>query len=525
MNSLFLFILWCNICPLLSYNAKVYLNSSGNVNVTVKHQNSKPEEYKINDEGFYSISYFPGEILEIQVQKQTDIRLAVEIITDYFNYSTNSYHLWKIENRTIKEEHVVRPSKDEISYLIGNDYTQYTFEKYIIFSFIFQNEPRCKSTSSVIINTKNIVEINLQTYAYDLFNNIIDIIVPNPPLYGQLSDGEKKISINTSFSSSTLNYSIIEDGWGSYDKIPFKGTLNGTETSICFIEIFNCHESCLECNYQDTLPTGENTLCLSCKNEYYEDEIIKGNCISKAKPKCKSNCIDCYYDDFQVKCSQCQPSYKLFQYQCYEECPNGTVTINNSCELIQDFNFMNITLKETYEMIRKNIKYFSSALNNIQGENYTIEISSLTNNHKDYLNKTSYINFTECASNLSLINSVNLSDLYIFKSEIVNNKSLTNTVKFQILTSEGTIIDPSICGKVNYTHQINSELADLDKINEFSKHNIDLLNENDPFFHSICSLNSDYEEDLSLSVREEDFSKKSKFVTLIANILVIIPQL
>ena len=234
--------------------------------------------------------------------------------------------------------------------------------------------------------------------------------------------------------------------------------------------------------------------CEECENNYYLKQDDSYNCYDKGIMKyyfdsdimklipCIENCMIC---SSSSDCLFCDEGYYYNEGKCQQ-------------------NFK--SLSHAFTTIKNNIEYYAKERSIIKESNYVIEIRSLNKYQFNKNNNISYLNFTKCGGLFSNYYKIDISELFLLKIDLTNYNSLTNTVKFNIISKNGTTLDPSVCQKMNYTYPVSkNRFKNYETVYNFSKVNIDLLNPDDKYLHSICVLNEKFELDLSIDVRQKEF--------------------
>ena len=143
----------------------------------------------------------------------------------------------------------------------------------------------------------------------------------------------------------------------------------------------------------------------------------------------------------------------------------------------------------------------------IAADNFKIKISPL--NYKDFDTDNSFINFLDCENELRKANNLlpneNLTEV-IIEIEKNDDKSLTNKIEYAVFYGKKQL-ELTVCAnneiEINYDIS-NSTLIDYQKINDFSKFGVDILNIKDNFFNDICFPYAENNSDMILKDRISD---------------------
>ena len=143
----------------------------------------------------------------------------------------------------------------------------------------------------------------------------------------------------------------------------------------------------------------------------------------------------------------------------------------------------------------------------IAADNFKIKISPL--NYKDFDTDTSFINFLDCENELRKANNLlpneNLTEV-IIEIEKNDDKSLTNKIEYAVFYGKKQL-ELTVCAnneiEINYDIS-NTTLIDYQKINDFSKFGVDILNIKDNFFNDICFPYAENNSDMILKDRISD---------------------
>ena len=194
--------------------------------------------------------------------------------------------------------------------------------------------------------------------------------------------------------------------------------------------------------------------------------------------ECISNCENYYFSN-KYSCINCEDENHV---QIYDTCVNK-YEINEITTIISQYilDFINQT--------------FSEGNSTYQIGNYPlIEQINLTN-----------IDLGDCENKLKTYYQTD--SLIILISDTIDETSITNSVKFNVYNSEGTLLDLSICDDddisiitpIKNTSNINYDLAKT-----LNDNGIDLYNINDKFYTDFCNNQNINDQDLTLDDRIND---------------------
>ncbi len=305
-------------------------------------------------------------------------------------------------------------------------------------------------------------------------------------------------------SSSYLDFSSSSSITNDYSS---SSHLSYSSSSSSSYELPFCYEHCLTC-------IGKNEYeCTSCESSY--TLTSKKSCVNLGE-KCgnTSKLWYFYYDDDEIRCLpgyKCQNvsvNYISETLECISNCEDYYFSNKYSCINCEDENHVQIydTCVNKYEIneittiISKYIldfinQTFSEGNSTYQIGNYPlIEQINLTN-----------INLGDCENKLK--NYYQTDSLIILISDTIDETSITNSVKFNVYNSEGTLLDLSICDDddisiitpIKNTSNINYDLAKT-----LNDNGIDLYNINDNFYTDFCNNQNINDQDLTLDDRIND---------------------
>ena len=129
--------------------------------------------------------------------------------------------------------------------------------------------------------------------------------------------------------------------------------------------------------------------------------------------------------------------------------------------------------------------------------------------NSSYLENTTYVKFNQCENLLRKVLNISSSRILTFlQMEIYNNneKSLVNTVEYQVYDDNKTLLDLSICNDTNIKifYTVKGDQLNLLSYSSYKDLGIDILNINDSFFNDICHPFSDSKNDIVLKDRIKD---------------------
>ena len=311
-------------------------------------------------------------------------------------------------------------------------------------------------------------------------------------------------SIQSSSSSSFLDFSSSSSITIDYSSNSHSSYSSSSSSSY---EIPLCYEHCLTCigkNYDE---------CTSCEPSY--TLTSKKSCVNLGE-KCgnTSKLWYFYYENDEIRCLpgyKCQNEsvkYISETLECISNCENYYFSNKYSCINCEDENHVQI---------------YDTCVNKYEINEITTIISQYI---LDFINQTfSEGNSTYQIGNYPLIEQINLTNidlgdcenklktyyqtdsLIILISDTIDETSITNSVKFNVYNSEGTLLDLSICDDddisiitpIKNTSNINYDLAKT-----LNDNGIDLYNINDKFYTDFCNNQNINDQDLTLDDRIND---------------------
>ena len=440
-------------------------------------------------------------------------------------WNSSSFWMWTINKENIKEEDYVKYSLHFNSKLVLF-VNATSFGQKNTFTFTIPYICSCQN-DTVISPLPKPISINMSTLispkSLDELGNLLKFqiisISHKDPLGTLVLENNTQVMKSYNYSIQNITYNPIKSG--EKVNITYIAKIKDNSTNQCTITIAFCEQNCATCRYQYGM-----TSCETCVEGFWMDEnrICSLRCGTGCK-KCSilgecDNCLDNYYlkDDDPYYCYQGLITGYYFEdrFLKYLPCSKNCLICSNrfDCHICNDgYYFFNgnciqnfTSIEDAFKNIKANIKYYAEEIRYIEQENFIFEINSLQNNELTKTNKTSYIDFNECGPKFSEKYQLDLSELYLLKVDITNNESLTNTVKFNIIKNDGTILDPSICKSLNYSYPVKTEMINnYDTMYSFINEGIDLFNPHDNFFSSICVINNKIDMDLSIKVRQSEY--------------------
>ena len=171
-----------------------------------------------------------------------------------------------------------------------------------------------------------------------------------------------------------------------------------------------------------------------------------------------------------------------------------------------------IRTNKTLEFFINNLEKIIGEVNikgiyEISGDHFIVKISPI--NYKEFDTDNSFINFLECENALRKANNLLPNDtLTEVMIEIDKNDdiSLTNQIEYAVFYGKEQL-ELTVCGnneiELNYDIS-NSTLINFQKIGDFSKLGVDILNSKDKFFNDICCPYAENNSDMILKDRISD---------------------
>ena len=270
----------------------------------------------------------------------------------------------------------------------------------------------------------------------------------------------QNIQINSlTYHDIKLIYLSITNTTGYTDIIEYYMTKNSTiYSSTCTITIRVCAYGC-DCD--------DSTYCLGCK-DYLFTMITPSSLI------CAEECAEGYN------------YFTLVPRQCYLTCPEG-----EQCYQMHPFSVYDdytlFTKRHLSDFI-KNVDVFElmEMNKNVKGDNYAIQGYHVESPPIEQM----YISTLELRECKQILYESSKSDsFFIYKVDYEQEGLITNKVRYDIYTNEGTNIDISICNNISIgiSYPIrNGSGVDLEVAKELYESGVDIFNIRDPFFSDIC---------------------------------------
>ena len=440
--------------------------------------------------------------------------------------------------------------KDKCYYVYYNIYKDYNFY-YNRYGLTYNSEKAKQfEVPSGLLRQKNICHI----LGYSLIIKCIyyDTVNFFALQYNISQDTFQKSNENTFFANfnfikiasakSDINYLICPLYVGKFSSFG-RYNINFTNCQICdenkdynkcdFVE--NLYED--ECSNIKTYFFNEkNEFAFICKN--FKEFIL--SIISQDTKKVIErkiiyiNCTDNkgYEDEFSLIYNNSSENYQIItennftaELRCsfYEE-ENVNISSNNKTmsapdmetgiEEIKENNTENIIKEESTnktldDFLRTNISEIMEGKDlyknyEIKGDTFTVTIKPT--NFPRLPNKT-YVEFNECEKQLrGIYNISNTSIITFLQMEMKNedNNALYNQIKYTTYDETLNELDLSVCKdietQIHYFIKDDSNL-NLDKVSDYQKMGVDILNINDDFFTNLCYAFSSDNNDMILEDR------------------------
>ena len=247
--------------------------------------------------------------------------------------------------------------------------------------------------------------------------------------------------------------------------------------------------------------------------------------------QCVSTCLN-YYDLFEYGLFFTNKSLYLYNNICYDECPMGSISDNNTmtCIEINKYSFENLIVKDEFEKnYQQNVDiYLAKSANNtifqiISTEFTNFFYNSSTNDSWKYEQNMPLFYFDECIS--LLMEEYNLSKNEIHVGIFQNNdlkKSnqnfvplyAINSTSYKLFLSNGTNLNISICTnlQLKVKKPINTSLIwnFKESLEIFEKYNLSIFDGKNKMFEDMCiplELNG---KDISIFTRQNRIKSKLK---------------
>ncbi len=429
---------------------------------------------------------------------------------------------------------------------------------YYLDSNIYKKCIEACSSCNEVGETENTTCINCDNkkgyYEYPINSNSARVEVKHCVLYNTLinhyyfySNGFHKCddSCLTCDASSDLEKKcLICDNDNNYynfynEQSPFKCYNSDNLPSRSFISnenkiIYQCNKACKSC---EEIGNDEHTKCIECADGYFEENENENpkNCVNNCK-----NYIYTFYDG-NIRCTsnlncpnefpflipdkkECVESCDKYYYDniCYNECPDGTLNIDNDSYECFDISTCKLTSSNIAFSIDE-VKSLTDSLMNSYLNKYSYtnkHVNYYENNdfclilYKDYscakelTNNLVFADLNDCIQNLrqtySISNDIPLAILLI---NIIKSGT-SNKISYLIYNSEtGENINLSPCNKIDITIPLEHyENINIESAQKFAEMGIDVFNLEDSFFNDLCfTYTSDDGKDVTLSDRVDNY--------------------
>ena len=303
-----------------------------------------------------------------------------------------------------------------------------------------------------------------------------------------------------------------------------------SKCNSCFKGGNEKEQNCIDCRSGFYKSLDDPTMCL-CEN-FSEDNECSFSCSSSYKHK-KFNVLfqgDCIHDCFQSE-------YKyIYNYQCFDECPNGTSpNYRNECidqnKCVINMHQTKIELKSLNQKLFNSmlLSYMNEFLNNVthikyiypEDNSYSITIYKnyeCLRSLKEYPFSKLYIN-EECLSALRINEGISKDIPFIILIfEIKRDNYQPPQVQFLIYNSltGNPVKDFKVCEEqynITLIHNFKNMGIDLEKGKTlYEKYGINIFNESELFFTDKCKTNFFNDEyDMVLKDRYELFYQNFSF--------------
>ena len=277
--------------------------------------------------------------------------------------------------------------------------------------------------------------------------------------------------------------SFISNQIGFY-KIKIKNITSSKEEyninlNIANIYITVCEENC-DCN--------EINHCLSCKENFIKN-VDSNKCVEKCDDKIDEKNNLCY-----KKC----PFY-FIENKCIENCPISYLSnTNNEC--------MKLNSNDTLNEIRENLIDAAKSKINYENEENIIQVY-YSDEPPIKINNISSINLGECENRLRDEYKIKNEKLIVVKVDTRKENSITNYVQYEIYTENGTKLDLNYCKDtpIIISYPLNPNAINLSTALLMHEKNIDVFNQNDPFFNDLCESYGEKGKDMVLKDRQNTY--------------------
>ena len=319
----------------------------------------------------------------------------------------------------------------------------------------------CTNFNTKIYSGSNVdVDIGITNYT-----NLVpdyDIMFRSSSIKGNFRNTltSQNIQINSlTYHDIKLIYLSVTNTTGYTDIIEYYMTKNSTIYSqTCTITIRVCAFGC-DCD--------DSTYCLGCKDYLF-------TMITPSSLLCGEECAEEYN------------YFTLTPRQCYFTCPEG-----EKCYQMHPFSvYDDYTLftKRRLSDFVKNVDVFEliEMNKNVKGDNYAIQAYQVESPPEEQM-YISTLELRECKQ--ILYESAHIDTLLIYKVDYEAEELITNKVRYDIYTDDGTNIDISVCNNISIgiSYPIrNGASVDFEVAKELNEKGVDIFNIKDPFFSDIC---------------------------------------
>lgn len=301
----------------------------------------------------------------------------------------------------------------------------------------------------------------------------------------------------------------------------------------------SCNIKCASC-----LEVGDdiNHKCTSCIGAYLLIEGPNGKCLTPSEAASDNTlfrdtntgryyeCTKKWYftDDGDFSCTDTCPFEKSYviasTLECVSMCPSPKVLVNNECveapqpietdddlfsiTPIDSFINVNSSIRDIINIINKNPTKFLDLDANIKGDNFTVQIYN-PNDPPEERDDISTIDLSQCEEILKKYYNFSSTEQFIIaKFDLYPENSIIPQVEYVIYSSNGTQFDISPCNSLNdgiSYPTLNESNYDFELAETMLLNDIDVFNENDPFFNDVCYTFTDEGKDLTLGERQSKY--------------------
>ena len=333
----------------------------------------------------------------------------------------------------------------------------------------------------------------------------------------------------TCYQSCNLLYTIedtrecVDDCIAPYDKYYNNQCVSSCPSNLYLYDHI-CYEVCPttfiiediklcvdDCTVSPYLYYNNNQCVSQCPSNLYVNELSH-TCYEKCNTKFTIESIHQCVDECTLS-----PFLLELDANCVEECPNRYIIESNRCVLYNQLSPVegawcissNINKEELIATLYEYESDYLSINKTIVGNDYSFQIY-----HYDeitgYADNATSIDFSQCINTLKKYPQYkDEDDFIIVKIDINRTDELCPQTEYQILVDD-IPVDLSLCKmhsiEVKYKIDPNTDLIDIELVNELAEKGIDLFNPNDPFFNDICfPYTTENNTDIPLKDRRNDF--------------------